>query len=353
VSGKNIVVDLALEARDELALHEINIQFAGYRAGPVLKKGHAAGDAPAMDHYTPKAVYCSFQFYSCMPTRTEIMRLLPSQPGELSVLARDDPLARDEPPLTLRYFVDCSTASANEGHEFAEYLAHCSLYVDVWDADSLLHLGTCGIPLRKLMRQGQRMVKQAAECDVINAELGAVLSQNGGISSTVIAEGGPASGVVVGAVQLILSNSGHEGRGPKRHKSAADDFHPIEGLNWRAFGVAQDARNNAATAAGINRPRNSVRAKPLSESSPELHKALSDVRHSAEHRPGTASLRSLTDPRGGAGGSTLTYDEVSVLFKRFRGPQKGTVQYAGEKLCLNCCAMFATCTALDCSLHSQ
>jgi hypothetical protein len=311
-------------------MHEINIQFAGYRAGSSVKKSAS----PVMDHYTPKAVYCSFQFYSCMPTRTEVMRLLPAEAGELSVLARDEAHVRDEPPLTLRFFVDCSTASPNEATEFAEYLAHSSLYVDVWDADSLLHLGTCGIPLRRLMRQGQRVVKQAAECDVINAELGAVSQANGGISSTIIAENGPASGTIVGTVQLIISNAGHEGKGRKPRKGSQDDFAPLEGLNWRAFGVAQDARDQAAQAAGSNRPRNSVRAKPLSESSPELHKALADVRHSADHKSGGASLRSLTDLRGASGGSTLTYDEVSILFKRFRGAQKGTVQYAGDLLSL-------------------
>ena len=333
VSNKNVVVDIDLEARDQLSLHEINIQFAGYRAGATAKTKLPA----SMDHYTPKAVYFSFQFYSCIPTRTEVMRLLVAEPGDLSVLVRDEAHVRDETPLTLRYFVDCSTASPNEAAEFSEYLAHCSLYVDVWDADSLLHLGTCGIPLRRLMRQGQRVTKQAAECDIINAEVAASSSANGGIRGTVVADGGPLSGTVVGAVQIILSNTGHEGKGPKprvgpSHRSNNDDFVPLEGLNWRAYGVSQDARLLSGPVS--NRPRNSVRAKPLSESSPELHKALTDVRHSADHRQGGASLRSLTDLRGGSGACTLTYDEVAIMFRRFRGPQKGSVQYAGDLLSL-------------------
>lgn len=343
-SGKNVVVDIDREARDELSLHEVNIQFAGYRVGPAPKK--SASGAPVMNHYAPKSVYFSFQFYSCMATRTEIMRLLPAEPGQLCVLARDEAYARDETPLTLRFLVDCSTASPNEAVEFAEYMAHCSLYVDVWDADSLLHLGTCGIPLRRLMRQGQAMTKLAAECDVINAELGAISQTQGGISSTIIAEGGPMSGSVVGAVQVILSNTGREGKNRKaiaqRNVGNADkpsqygnidDFAPLEGLNWRAYGVGQEVRKSDALA---NRPRNSVRAKPLSESSPELHKALSDVRHSADHHQHSGpSMRSLTDLRGGAGGAcTLTYDEVAILFRRFRGPQKGTVQYEGDLLAL-------------------
>jgi hypothetical protein len=366
-SGKNVVVDIDKEANDDLSLHEINIQFAGFRPGGPQPsgKGVAAMDMAHMNHYVPRSVYFSFQFYSCMPTRTEIMRLLPAEPGQLCVLARDEAFARDETPLTLRFLIDCSTASPNEGIEFAEYLAHQSLYVDVWDADSLLHMGTCGIPLRRLMRQGQLSSKQAVECDVINADVasGSAIAA-GGISSTVVADGGPVSGTIVGAVQVILSNTGQRGCGPppgsrqgggfssalasaaaggahgRHHGGGAggrgSEDHDLEGLNWRAFGVGQEVHRSARQLTS-SRPKNSVRAKPLSESSPELYKALADVRHSADHNrggAGKASLRSLMDQRGGAGVCTLTYDEVAIIFRRFRGAAKGTVQYSGELLAL-------------------
>jgi hypothetical protein len=91
--GKNIVVDIDLEARDELNLHEINIQFAGYRAGSkvvvVNNTTSTTNDIQSMKHfeYSPKAIYFSFQFYSCMPTRTEVMRLIPADNGQICVLA--------------------------------------------------------------------------------------------------------------------------------------------------------------------------------------------------------------------------------------------------------------------------
>ncbi|KAJ1442329.1 hypothetical protein B484DRAFT_442214 [Ochromonadaceae sp. CCMP2298] len=338
--GRNVVVDVELEARDERSLHEINIQFAGYRSG--AKPHQSVAPDMTMNHYLPRAVYFSFQFYSCMPTRTEVMRLLPAEPGQLCVLARDEAYAREETPLTLRFLIDCSTASPNEAAEFAEYLAGSALYVDVWDANSLLHLGTCGIPLRRLMRQGQHAVKQAVECDVINAEVGAGQA-NGGISSTYVAEGGPFSGTVVGAVQVIMSNTGEKGRGPSPRNARSsssgkplyhienDDLFPMEGLNWRALAEGQGAGPSGGRM--LSRPKNSVRAKPLSESSPELHKALSDVRRSADHSRGP-SLRSLTSQRGAPGVCTLTYDEVAIIFKRFRGVMKGTVQYSGDLLSL-------------------
>ena len=82
-----------------------------------------------------------------------------------------------------------------------------------------------------------------------------------------------------------------------------------------------------------SRPKNSVRAKPLSENAPELSQALTEVRRSADGRG--ASMRSLSGSRGGGGSvCTLNYDEVAVLFRQFRGPVKGTVQYMGALLAL-------------------
>ena len=365
--GKNIVVDIDLEARDELNLHEINIQFAGYRAGSKVvvnnnnnnnNTSSTTNDIQSMKHfeYQPKAIFFSFQFYSCMPTRTEVMRLIPADDGQICVLARDEAYARDDPPLSLRYLIDCSTASPHEAIEFAEYLATCSLYIDIFDADSLLHIGTCGIPLRRLMRQGQITMKMAVECDVINAELMSCQGQSD-LNSNVIADGGPMEGLIVGAVQLILTNYGQHGSnssnnsnsntGPMKVKQVKNDFNNednhVDEMNWRAFGIQKNINNNKQQQqqqqlyVSSNRPRNSVRAKPLSESAPELSKALSDVRHSSTsdgQQYSGASLRSLTTTRGDPGLCTLTYDEVAIIFRRFRGPLKGTCQYAGDLLTL-------------------
>ena len=45
-------------------------------------------------------------------------------------------------------------------------------------------------------------------------------------------------------------------------------------------------------------------------------------------------MRSLTSQRGGENQRTLTYDDVSILFKRFQGDIKGTVQYSGSLMTL-------------------
>lgn len=48
-----------------------------------------------------------------------------------------------------------------EAQAFAVYMARSALFVDVWDGDSLMHLGTLAIPLRALMRQQKGVVKTA------------------------------------------------------------------------------------------------------------------------------------------------------------------------------------------------
>jgi hypothetical protein len=54
----------------------------------------------------------------------------------------------------------------HEAVAFARYLALKTLYIDVWDADSQLHLGTMAVPLRPLLRQKRPVAKVAGEYEV-------------------------------------------------------------------------------------------------------------------------------------------------------------------------------------------
>lgn len=327
----SMAVDIEAEAKDDLNVHEINIQFAGYRVG-YPKQSH---DKTTRSHAnaTPRCVYFSFQFFTCRPTRTEIMRLLPSTSAnsdEFSVLVRDEAnSSRNEAPLVLRYIINSSEVSPLEAVEFAEYLAHGTLYVDTWDADSLLHIGTFGLPLSRLLRQGKSVAKAGLESNVINSE-SSLRADRGGVYTTVIADGAAPAGTVVGSVNVLLANYGQKGPTCNDSKDAkkSSDIHTsqgfsknsLEGLNWRA--VDEDRQKLPSK----HRPKMSVRAKPLTESAPELNKALK------EHRidDGRCSNRSLSALRGNEGVHSLTYDDIMILFKRFQGNVKGTIQYSGQ-----------------------
>ena len=331
-------VDTALEARDILSLHDISIQFAGYRVGPVssslsgTERGTGARDISDL-YPTPKSVYFSYQFYSCEPTRTEVMRLLSSDKGQLSVLCREDSHARDEAPLAMRYLIDTSESSPSEGYDFADYMAHRSIFIDVWDADSLMLIGTCCLPLRKIMRQGQSVARCAIECDVIDIETNAKIVN--GITTAIIQEGSVGVGVVVGAVQVILSNLGGPGRNKNKSilESRGLGSAGQEGLNWRAHESKQTLDLGFSLNKKNHRPKVSVRARPLSESAPELSQALSGHRVD-DRNSNTSSMRSLTSSRGNESNRTLTYDDVAILFRRFQGSVKGTVQYSGSLMAL-------------------
>lgn len=336
--------DLELEATDDLALNEISFLFAGYRHGA---GGLNSGAPPIARQRVPRSVYFTFQFFTCSPIKTEVHRLLPADLGEMNVLCRDEQHARDEQPLSHRFSIDCSDSSPLEAIEFAEYLAQCSMQIDVWDADSLLFVGSCMFPLKRLLRQGQRGAKCALECDVVDAEYDAPVGASGTSSLTVTDEGGPVSGIVVGSVNIIAENLGTEGRQKTsaymRHlKNGKEsevneeggsagfyraEINPIDGLNWRAMGVNKPGSGDRPG----SRAKNIVRARPLSESNPELSRALQDQQRYASAGP---SMRSLLSVRGNASVHTLNYDDIMVLFKRFQGSQKGTLQYEGSMLSL-------------------
>jgi hypothetical protein len=74
-----------------------------------------------------------------------------------------------------------------------------------------------------------------------------------------------------------MSNFGQPGRAESKKSSQSNhakscNQSPIDGLNWRAFGVENSNNNSQITSK--NRPKISVRAKPLSESAPGRINAL-------------------------------------------------------------------------------
>lgn len=82
-----IPIDLDLEATDPLAKHEITLQFAAFRA--LSSCGGGSGEADGTRYQSggggagggvlpsPTSLYFTYQFYSCLPTRTERMLLRP------------------------------------------------------------------------------------------------------------------------------------------------------------------------------------------------------------------------------------------------------------------------------------
>lgn len=70
-------IDLDLEATDPLAKHEITLQFAAFRT----LSGDGGGGGGAVVP-SPTSLYFTYQFYTCLPTRTERMLLRPDGPKD-------------------------------------------------------------------------------------------------------------------------------------------------------------------------------------------------------------------------------------------------------------------------------
>jgi hypothetical protein len=197
-------VDVQREATDPLALHDITLQFAGYRC--------------THKSVRPRAIFLSFQFYCCAPTRSEVLMLSPARDGEACILSSEADPGRA--PLAYRYAIDTSRMSKKEVVDFAAYLKQRQLHVELWDADSLLLLGASSIPLRKLMRQGAATARTALECVVTRP-----IAHTQAHAPTVHAvEAATVAGEVIGALQLICCNYGEKGAGRDNGEAAKRIF---------------------------------------------------------------------------------------------------------------------------------
>jgi len=134
----DLAVDFREELLDPLTISDISVQFAGIR----FQSPEIASDI--------RCVFCSFQFYNCKPTTSETYRLSFSSTEDRSaVFLREEVFSRDEPPLALRFLVDRSKSKL-ESAKFVAYLCNSFMTVDVWNADSLMLIGsihvriTCG-----------------------------------------------------------------------------------------------------------------------------------------------------------------------------------------------------------------
>ncbi|KAG5181621.1 hypothetical protein JKP88DRAFT_349186 [Tribonema minus] len=345
-------VNIGLELSDPLALHELTLQFAGYRC-------------PRAAMSLPAAVHLTYQFYTCAPLRTERLRLLPDAPrgaregpyraeeGSHSpcLLVREECYGRDEPAHALKHRVDCSYMQPSEAAHFARYMATKSLFVDVWDADAQLHLGTVAVPLRTLMRQGKAVAKHAGEFEdeysymiseaiLVPDEYSYIISEavlvqdeysytiviapagaggddaaaHGGIS---IGPGKLAKGAVVGLLQLLACNYGEIGGGggvagsgipsaisrPYGTPNLSDEV-----LNWR-LGVGEAA----AGAPPKRRPRHRVRAKPLTETTPELGHYMAAIGALAPARA-PSGCQSVTEAVTATDDDSIGYVELMLLY---------------------------------------
>lgn len=162
---------------DSLQTNEIIIQFLAY-SKPQPGPGEAA--PPDLNN-----IFCSFQFYRFQSVTTNrmnlskqndaiddkgIRRFSSNQAFILRKVEAGETLDKGRPGLEIKYFVDPANMNVGENEAFISYLHSHILHIDVWDGDSLMLVGTVGIPLMHLLRQGKPAVIVDHELDVVFTE---------------------------------------------------------------------------------------------------------------------------------------------------------------------------------------
>ncbi|XP_050009218.1 nephrocystin-4 isoform X1 [Alexandromys fortis] len=198
------------EESDCLRGNEIVLQFLAF--------SRAAQDCPGAPW--PQTVYFTFQFYRFPPETTPRLQLVKldgtgkssssSVSHVLVPINKDGSFDAGSPGFQLRYMVDPGFLKPGEQRWFTHYLAAQTLQVDVWDGDSLLLIGSAGVQMKHLLRQGRPAVQVSHELEVMATEYE---------QETMVVSGDMAGfgnvkpigvhTVVKGRLHLTLANVGH------------------------------------------------------------------------------------------------------------------------------------------------
>ncbi|XP_032935363.1 nephrocystin-4 isoform X2 [Catharus ustulatus] len=201
--------NLRLEEADPLQGNEIVLQFLAF--GRDAQGG--------VEGLWPRTVFLTFQFYRFPPVTTPRLQLVSTDgglaaglgvPAQLLVRVNEDGTLNKPPGLQLKYMVDPAFLRPGEQRWFLRYLAEHSLQIDIWDGDSLLHVGSAAIKLEPLLRQGQTAVRTYHELEVATTEyepdgtvLGREALRHGALRPLGVRV------AVRGRLHLCLANVGH------------------------------------------------------------------------------------------------------------------------------------------------
>ncbi|XP_027745168.1 nephrocystin-4 isoform X2 [Empidonax traillii] len=226
----------------------------------------------------PRTIFLTFQFYRFPPVTTPRLQLVITDGGSVTGLAapaqllvrvnEDGTLSTRPPGLQLKYMVDPAFLRPGEQRWFLRYLAEHSLQIDVWDGDSLLHVGSAAVKLEPLLRRGQAAVRTYHELEVATTEyepegpvLGREALRHGALRPLGVRV------AVRGRLHLCLANVGHpceeiSGQLPSHSRTvpAADSTVTIPAGSWHSLNAGRGGRT--------------VRARRLVDVDGELEAAL-------------------------------------------------------------------------------
>ncbi|XP_023555227.1 nephrocystin-4 isoform X2 [Octodon degus] len=255
------------EESDRLQGNEIVLHFLAFSRVAQDRRG-----AP-----WPKTVYFTFQFYRFPPTTTPRLQLVQldgtgkTSSGSLShvlvPISKDGSFDAGSPGLQLRYTVGPGFLKPGEQRWFLRYLASQTLQIDVWDGDSLLLVGSAGVSMKHLPRQGRPAVQVLHELEVVATEY----QQDTVVGSGDLARFGSVKPIgvhtlVKGRLHLTLANVGHA---CERRATEPGSLPPSRSRVISSDGAGRFPGGSLLTQGALRR-RNVVQAQRLADVDSEL-----------------------------------------------------------------------------------
>ncbi|XP_058530465.1 nephrocystin-4 isoform X2 [Ochotona princeps] len=308
---ESVRVDTQKEEADCLRSNEVVLQF--------LALSRVAQDCPGTPW--PKTVYFTFQFYRFPTTTTprlQLVRLDAAGPAGSSAgcsthilvpLEKDGSLDVGAPGLQLKFTVDPDFLKPGEQCCFVRYLASQALQLDVWDGDSLLLLGSAGIPLQHLLRQGRPAVQVSHELEIVATEYEQdAMVVSGDVAGLGCVRPIGVHTVLKGRLHLTLANVG---RACERRGNNPSALPPSRSRVISNDGAGRFPGGSLLTGAGPRPVKNVVQAQKLAEVDSELASMLlthartgqgsRGTRHESDavHRRKLERMRSVRLQEGG------------------------------------------------------
>ncbi|MGH0134335.1 UNVERIFIED_CONTAM: hypothetical protein FKN15_000703 [Acipenser sinensis] len=325
------------EESDYLQCNEIILQFLAFTRTP----------QEGMETDWPKSVYFTFQLYRFPPVTSQLLLLVNTDrsasrsrdpaPCILVQVNKDGTVNSGSPGLQLKYMVDPGFLKLGEQRWFIRYLALQTLQIDVWDAESLLLIGSSAVELKHLLRQGRAAVQVIHELEVITTEY---VQDSVGISHHGRVNAIGVSTIVKGTLHLRMGN--HLLR---QGRAAVQVIHELEVITTEyvqdSVGISHYGRVNAIGVSTIVKGT--------------LHLRMGNVGHLSEHRlkhadslpPSLSRVVSSHDSTSSFTGGSLSSTSISNLNAKNASRARRLPDIDGELASMLCSRMKEASIALQ------
>ncbi|KAG2459473.1 NPHP4 protein, partial [Polypterus senegalus] len=178
------------------------------------------------------------------------------------------------PGLQLKYMVNPSFLKPGEKRCFIDYIAFHPLQIDVWDADSLLLIGSTSVTLKHLLRQGRPAVQVTHELDIVSTDYVQDLTafRNDSLHQASV-QPYSVSIIVKGRLNLRLGNVGHLA---DHQGSRSDTLPPSTSRVISAYDRTISFPGGSLSSLGLSHlnAKNTCRARRLADIDSELASML-------------------------------------------------------------------------------